>query len=257
MKTIGINIDGVIRNYLEAFDKQYKKVFIHNPTIVEMDAEMKYVEPTEEEAEAKVKKMQEEIANRITLPIDTPDLLNHYQFDETPEFMNNNAFKTPKDSEFNQYKMETEFDNKMLRPEEALKQFLFEKYPFKIFGDAEEFQNAMMYFNKLQAIGLRNKTFKTVLFTDLKSNAITANYYFLHKVGSRARAIQIVEDDVDKWNYCDMLIDVSPEAFQNKPADKISVKINKEYNQWDSADYAFDSLKEIDETFLNEVLLKK
>ena len=256
MKTLGINIDGVIRDYLEAFDKQYKKVYVHNPTLVKMDEDFKYVEPSEEEAEKEVKEMQEKIDNLISLPIDTDDLLNHYQFDEAPEFENDNAFKTPDDSEFKKYDMELEMGNKMLTPEEVLRQFMFEKYAFKIFGDSEEFQNAMMYVNRIQAQGLRTKTFKTVLITDLKSNAITANYYFLHKVGSRARNLQVVEDHVDKWNYCDVLIDVSPEAFQNKPEDKISIKVNRPYNQWDETDYSVDSLREIDEILLNKFFKK-
>ena len=257
MKTLGINIDGVIRNYLESFDKQYKKVFIHNPTIVKMDEEFKYVEPTEEEAEKEALAMQKSIENRITLPVDTADLLNHYQFDETPEFENDNAFKTPKKSEFRNYNMELEMGNKMLNPEEALNQFMFEKYPFKIFGDADEYQNAMMHFNKIQAYGLRNKLFKTVLLTNLKSNAISANFHFLHKTGSRARSFQVIEEEEEKWDYCDVLVDVSPEALQNKPDDKISIKINRPFNEWDSTDYSVESLKEVsDEVFLNKLFKK-
>jgi len=260
MKKLGISIDGIIRNYHESFDKQYKKVFVHNPHLVDMDEEFKLKEPSEQELEERAVKMQKETENRISLPIDTPDLLNHYQFDEVPEFENKNSFKTPKDSEFLNWgasgkalKMDMEMGNKILSPEEALNQFMYEKYPFKIFGDAEEFQNAMSYFNRIQAFGLRNKLFETVLLSDLKSNAISANYYFLHKVGSRARNIQIVEDTVDKWNYCDVLVDVLPEVFQNKPEGKVAIKIDREYNQWDGADYTMKSLKDVN----NEVLLKK
>ena len=34
IKTIGINIDGIIRMFFEQFDKQYRKVFVHNPALV-------------------------------------------------------------------------------------------------------------------------------------------------------------------------------------------------------------------------------
>ena len=254
MKKLGISIDGVIRDYLDAFDKQYKKAFIHNPNLVDMSDEFKFREPTQQEIEERAKKIEEETKNRISLPVDTVDLLNHYQFDETPEFQNKNAFKTPEDSYFNELNMEIELENKILSPQESLEQFMYDKYAFKIFGDCEEFQNAMSHFNRIQAFGLKNKLFETVLITDLKSNAITANFYFLHKTGCRARNIQVVEDNVSKWNYCDVLVDVIPEVFQNKPDDKISIKIERLYNQWDEADYTMKSLKDVnDEMFLKKI----
>ena len=37
MKTIGINIDGIIRDSFNKFDSQYRKVFIHNPCLVAMN----------------------------------------------------------------------------------------------------------------------------------------------------------------------------------------------------------------------------
>lgn len=245
MKKLGISIDGVIRDFHEAFDKQYKKSFIFNPTIVEMDEEFRYREPTEKEAEERAKKIEEDTKNRISMPVDTVDLLNHYQFDETPEFEVDNKFAPPKNSKLKEYRMDIGADNKILSPQEALEQFMYDKYSFKIFGDAEEFTNATSYFNQIQAYGLRNKLFETVLITDLKSNAITANYYFLHKVGSRARNVVVVEDNIDKWNYCDVLVDVLPEVFQNKPKNKTSIKIDRLYNQWDEADYTLKSLKDL------------
>jgi hypothetical protein len=53
MKKLGISIDGVIRNYLDAFDKQYRKTFIYNESIVEMNEEFQYKEPTEQDLEEK------------------------------------------------------------------------------------------------------------------------------------------------------------------------------------------------------------
>ena len=50
MKTIGINIDGIIRDSFNKFDSQYRKVFIHNPCLVAMNEEdMTMREFTEEE----------------------------------------------------------------------------------------------------------------------------------------------------------------------------------------------------------------
>ena len=253
MKKLGISIDGVIRNYLDAFDKQYRKAFIHNANIVQMDEEFQFKDPTEKDLEEATKRIEEKTKELISLPVDSLDLLNHYQFNEIKEFENDNAFKTPEDSEFNTFKMETEFENRILTPQEALHKFMYEKYPFRIFGDSEEYQNAMSHFNRIQAYGLQHNLFETVLITDLKANAVTANYFFLHKTGCRARNVQVAKDNVDKWNYCDVLVDASPEAFQNKPEGKTSVKIERLYNQYDEADYSLKHLKDLN----NEMLLKK
>jgi len=241
MKTLGISIDGVIRDFYSSFDKQYKKVFIDNPNLVDMTEDFQLKEPTEQELQDKAKQIEKEMRDRISLPIDTTDLLNHYQFDEQMEYKNKNDFKKEDIKEI------------FLTPQKLLEKFMYEHHPFRIFGDAEEFHNAMSNFNQIQAFGKRNKLFKTVLFSELKSSAISANYYFLHKVGSRARNIQIVDDNVDKWKFCDVLVDVIPETFQNKPDNKTSVKIERMYNQWDGADYSLKDLKDLN----NEILLKK
>jgi len=253
MKKLGISIDGVVRNYFDAFDKQYRKAFIYNASIVEMSEEFQLKEPTEEDLEAKTKEIEKLTQDLISLPVDSYDLLNHYSFKEIKEFENDNAFKLDPNEEniiFDKFK---NFENKILTPEEALHQFMYEKHPFKIFGDSEEYQNAMSHFNRIQAIGLEKGLFETVLITDLKSTAISANYFFLHKVGCRARNVQVVKDDADKWNYCDVLVDASPITFQNKPEGKVSIKIDRLYNQYDDADYTIKSLKELN----NDMLLKK
>lgn len=251
MKKLGISIDGVIRNYLEAFDKQYRKHFIYNESIVEMSDEFQYQEPTEQDLEDKTKKIEDRTKELISLPVDSPDLLNHYQFKEVKEFENENAFQ-PDEPNIIFEKFDS-FENKVLSPEEALNNFMYEKHPFRIFGDSEEFQNAMSHFNRIQAYGLQHNLFETVLITDLKANAISANYFFLHKTGCRARNVQTVKDHADKWNYCDVLVDAAPEVFQAKPEGKTSIKIDRLYNQYDEADYTLQHLKDLN----NEMLLKK
>lgn len=251
MKKLGISIDGVIRNYLDAFDKQYRKTHIFNESIVEMSDEFQYKEPTEQDLEERTKKIEERTKDLISLPVDSYDLLNHYQFNEIKEFENENSFQPDEPNIL--FENFDSFENKILTPQEALNKFMYEKHPFRIFGDSEEYQNAMSHFNRIQAYGLQNNLFETVLITDLKANAITANYFFLHKTGCRAKNVQIAKDDVDKWNYCDILVDASPEAFQNKPDGKISIKIDRLYNQYDEADYTLKGLKELN----NEMLLEK
>lgn len=253
MKKLGITIDGVIRNYLDAFDKQYRKKFIFDENIVDMSEEFVYKEPTEEDLKKRTKLIEEKTLELISLPVDSPDLLNHYQFNEIKEFENDNSFIQNTDEQCIFFENFNTFENKTLTPKEALNRFMYEQHAFKIFGDSEEFQGAMSYVNRIQAYGLQNNLFETVLISDLKSTAISANFFFLHKVGCRVRNIQIVKDCIDKWNYCDVLVDADPETLQVKPEGKLSIKIDKLYNQPDESDYTIKNIKELN----NEEFLKK
>lgn len=242
MKTIGINIDGVLRNYLDKFDKQYRKVYIHNPSIVAMNEEdMTVKEFTEEEIEAIDKKIEEKTAELITLPIDSFDLLNHYKFEPKKIEMTAESFIIHDGIVYEnapQEKME-------LTPSQVLDNFLFEEYALQIFAQADEYDHAMEYASKIQAIGLENKSFNVVLLSTCKKKAIPATYSFLALRGCKIKGVLFVEDDYQKWEHCDILIDVMPESFQTKPKDKISIKINNDFNKWDEADYSFNHIKEI------------
>ncbi len=233
MKTLGISIDGVIRDMLEQFDKHYRKVYINNPNHVEMNQDMSVKERTEEDW-----KMLEEIIERkekelITLPVNSYDLTNHYRFEETKSL----------DGET------------VLTPEEAINEFMYNKYPFQIFGQAEEFEGACDAVNRIQSYGLRNNLYKTVLISKTKSSAIPATFHFLAKNASRIRNIQFVEEDSDKWDYCDIIIDCVPEVIQNTPKGKEIIKIEHAFNKWDKTEHSFKSIRDINPNFIEELLV--
>lgn len=232
MKTLGINIDHVLRDSYSQFDKFYRKHFIHNPNIVSMDEGFSYKEYTDEEIDEIEKKSKARELELITLPMSSYDLTNHYKFEKIKD-VSGERFLTPK---------------------EACDKFVYDDYPFQIFGSAEEYDAANDTFNKIQAYGFRNKLFNTILFSSLKSSAIPATYGFLSKHHSRAKAIIFLEEDHLKWEHCDVLIDATPEAIQTKPKNKKIIKINHPFNKWDKADYSFDSIKEIyNEDFFNNI----
>lgn len=243
MKKIGINIDGVIRNFQSQFDKQYRKVFIHNPSIVAMNEEDMTFKPYSTEEDDEIEKLiLEKERDLITLPMDSFDLLNHYKFDSKKTEMS---------------KLEIEDVNYTpieLTPRQNLEDFIYETYPFQIFGMAEEYPGAMEIVHKIQRIGMDNGKFEIILLSTMKGKAITATIEFLRKVNSRVKHISFVNSDEEKWDYCDVLIDVSPATFQYKPEGKISIKINQSFNGWDSADYSFNHIKEVcNEELLNQI----
>jgi len=228
MKTLGINIDGVVRDMLEQFDKQYRKVYVNNPNIVGMNSDMTVKEMTEDDWSDLEKKISQREKDLISLPVSSYDLTNHYRFDETKAL----------DGET------------VLTPEEALEDFLYNRYPFQVFGQAEEYSGACDAVNRIQAHGLKNNIFKTVFISKTNSSAIPATLHFLSKNASRIRNIQFVDEDLEKWDYCDVIIDCVPEVIQNTPEGKTVVKIEHDFNQWDEAEHSFKSIKDVNPSFV-------
>lgn len=247
MKTIGINIDGVMRNWLDKFDRHYRKVFIHNPGLVAMNEEdFTFREFTTDEEEAEQQRIEKLEKELLTLPVDSFDLLNHYKFEPKKIEMFG-------DLELEDGSKELVINKEpiYMTPREHLDYFINEQYPYQIFAEASEFRGAVEAANLIQHIGEKNNLFKVVLFSTLKHKAVPPTYGFLGKYHCRVKNVMFVDSDEDKWNYVDVLIDVSPKALQSKPSDKKTIKINQAFNQWDSANYSFDSLKEVaDENFL-------
>lgn len=213
MKIIGINIDGVLRDKLSQFDKMYRKKYIKNESIVKMDEYFRYV--PEENDDSENMRIQNITEEKIKYPVDTFDLLNHYQFDSKDEYYN----------------------------------FLNQDYVFEIYGSAPPVSKGMDKANKLQKIGEINDKYEIVLFSHEKDQAIQATYHFLAKSACRIKKI-IFESDMNRiWDYCDLILTDNPEFIESKPENKISVKIKADYNKYDKADYEFNSIAEIEDTF--------
>jgi len=232
-KKIGINIDGILRNYLDKFEKVYISTYISNPSIVDTTDEFQYKELTEEEAEKKALKIQEEIKKRIKKPFDSYDLLNHFYFESGENYL-----------------------GEQVDPQGKLSEFLYELKTFPIFGQAEPFPGSFNALHELQLQGRESDAFDIILLSHLNSKAITATYTFLGNNGCRAKNIKFVDYDYEKWEYCDVLIDIAPESFQTKPEGKLSVKIEQPYNIWDSTDYSFSSLKDLikNKEFIEDII---
>jgi len=248
MKIVGINIDGVIRDFVESFDSQYRKVFIHDENNLNLNVSgegdsvspkiegesFKVIEHTNEEVGLIQSEKEEKERVNITLPVDTDDLLNHYKF-ETKEI------KTQK---FRESGVE---DDKpiILTPQEVMDEFIYEQRPYQIFARANEYKNASEIANRLQSYGYGKDLFKVILFSTQKSKAIPATHEFLSKCNSRIKNIMYLEKESQKWDFCDILIDSTPEAIQSCPNDKTIIRINREWNKWDKIELSYDSLKDV------------
>ena len=78
-------------------------------------------------------------------------------------------------------------------------------------------------------------------------------------MATRIREVYLPEDYVSIWDKCDVLITADKKLLNNKPDDKISVKIETTYNYDDNADLVYGSLMMLlkDEEFLKTIIKKK
>ena len=208
MRILGVTINEVLRDYHGQFDKIYRKAFIKNDSLVGMNDNFEaYEEEVDWDAINKIEK------EKINLPIDTENLMNNYKFD----------------TQFN-------FDK-----------FVNEDYNFQILGTANSFPKAFDHLMRVQGFGEANKMFDTFLVSKENGKSVTSTMHFLSKSASRIRNIKFIDDNKDVWNFCDVVVTDLPEILDSKPEGKISIKINKLYNQWSKSDYTFDDLKELSE----------
>lgn len=214
MKIIGFNIDGVARDRFAQFDKMYRKKFIKNEQLVKMDEYFRFV-PDEEQSDGELARLQNVVNEKIKYPIDTYDLKNHYKFENADEYEN----------------------------------FVNQEYVFEIYGSATPIPKAMDKINKLQKIGETNKAYEIVLISNEEDQAIQATYHFLAKSACRVKKLIFEKDMSRVWDYCDAIVTDNPEILEAKPSGKISIKISADYNQYDSSDYEFKTVGEIDDSF--------
>lgn len=71
---------------------------------------------------------------------------------------------------------------------------------------------------------------------------IPATYWFISKLGCRAREIYLPVDSSTIWDKCDVLITANPTLLENKPEGKKSIKINADYNTNSPSDYTFNNM---------------
>lgn len=88
-----------------------------------------------------------------------------------------------------------------------------------------------------------------------KKNA-TLKWLITHNLLKDINEIVFVNNWADKWNYCDIMIDDSPEVLQSKPLlqNKVSIKIDHIYNKNTKADYSAEDFLQAIQTVKFKIL---
>jgi hypothetical protein len=240
-KVIGIGIDGVIRDFAGQFDNIFRKKFIFDSAELTTEdvgnGQLKLGDTTED---ARALAVKEKELNLLRMPVDTADFTNHYTFpDKKEEFLDEDGKK----------------EIFSLSQEELLEKFIYEEYPYQIFAKAEPFAGAIEAFHKLQLNGIKSEEYDIVLLSKLKGASIPSTYTFFGNNHVRAKNFVAVDEEWQKWDHCDILIDSSPEAIQSCPEGKGVIKINREWNAWDFAERSFDSIEDILKALKKEELV--
>jgi hypothetical protein len=220
-KIIGIDINEVLRAYLYAIEEHYKKEFGDEAV--------------------------------VTKPINTTDLLNHYEFKE----------KTRKvsyimDDEDGWISSDVKFEEvtETITKELALKYFLYEDYTFEIFASTGK-----MYSNVFTDLNTLYRDYRDdyEFIILAKENNITIKHtlFFLSKNGIQLQNYKFVSSIDEVWDYCDIYITTNPQILNQKPFGKISIKVRLPYNTDTNSDYNIFRLDELkDGEILNKLKSK-
>lgn len=158
------------------------------------------------------------------------------------------------------------------KTEDDFNKFLYEDYPFEIFGEAPVMDKMLDKKLNLWHLNL-SKTYPDIVLTISNpfefNTSIGFTYFFLSQIATRVREVFFPVNSKDIWKNCDVLITADPKLLSNKPKSvngffskfldkkakkKIAIKIKTDYNKKSKADYEYDSLAD----FLNDVeIIKK
>lgn len=139
---------------------------------------------------------------------------------------------------------------------DEMNKFMYEEAALEIFGHADE-----LYDNLINRLNLYNmeiiddEEHELRLVSKEAVNSIPATYFFLSKTGCRISNIRFKTKYEELWNDVDVLITANPLLIENKPSNKVVIKIKSVYNQNVKCNYEFDSLFDFmdDNEILNKI----
>lgn len=133
-------------------------------------------------------------------------------------------------------------------------QFLYEDYVFEIFAEAEITEKMVDKQLNLWHIDLNNneeltEPIELMIVNPYEFNAsIGFTHFFIAKMATRIRETYFPTNSIEIYDKCDVLITADPKLLENKPFNKIVIKIETDYNKELSADFTYSTFMD----FLND-----
>lgn len=205
---LAITIDEIIRDFNEQFDNVYRKKFIKNQGLVNMNQNFEFV--PEEEEEEEFKRLEAKANSLIHLPVTTSSLLNHYEFESIKDFEDFTA-----------------------------------NHSLELYGSAGQIPFGMQEANKIAfnktELGLED----VILVCPGNNQKIISTLHFLVKSSCKIGHIIFIDDFTKVWNYANIVITDRPEILDSANEKSKTIKIKKDYNTNSKSNFELSSLKEI------------
>lgn len=132
------------------------------------------------------------------------------------------------------------------KTKKAYEKFVYEDYSYDLFGKCETCsRNTQFELNKWisDLKDLEEKEPIEIMFVSPMEygETIGYTYFFISKINANIREVYLPIDSLSIWDKCDVLITANPRLLETKPDDKISIKINTDYNKDSKSDYEYNS----------------
>jgi hypothetical protein len=135
--------------------------------------------------------------------------------------------------------------------------FMYLDFPMNIFGHSPSMSsNTFNTFSEIQKTVLSKRDKLSVIGMGV-AKIKPASLFFYSKYGMEADNIQFYNKKTIKkiWSKFDVIVTANPELLEIKPKNKISIKINTEYNKNYESDFSIDSIEGFTSVY-NELKLK-
>ena len=144
------------------------------------------------------------------------------------------------DVEYNDIKTDNLSEYFKFSSDENYQKFLYESASVEIFGCADQMDPKLFeYTNDFLFDFYADKSNSITLISKEFNRSVTATYFWLSKVNSGFRTIDLKETYDGIWDDYDLIITTTPDILNSKPDGKISIKIDAPYNKDIDADYSF------------------
>jgi hypothetical protein len=190
---IGIEINGVLRNTLGKIEQTYQKFMIDRTDGIEDEDDFEY---------------------KITHPINTLDLKNHFTF----------------------------------KDEEEIYSFLYDEFPMEIFGHSQSTEYST--FNDLNELYIRMRNDNDfIIISDEIGKSKPASLFFLSKFGCEFEKVKFYSNSTinSMWDEIDILLTANPALLLNHPSDKKVIKYETDYNSDVELEHKINTIKELEE----------
>ena len=149
----------------------------------------------------------------MDLPVNTNDLSNHFKF----------------------------------QSEDELKYFFFVEFAMEIFGHSAPVY--MGAFKDLAELMKDNEDWEITVVSDELGKGKAASLFFMSKNSSYINNYKFYNKNKiqEMWENCDIWITTDCNVLENKPKDKITIKVDTEYNTDILSDYSIETLTNVKE----------